>query len=71
MHSLNLIEEILKFKAHWEAIYTDSLHHPTRVNFYYEDANYLSMITDEVRDIASGDPFLIERTAKAQKNRGT
>lgn len=46
MHSLNLIEDILKFKAHWEAIYSDSLHHPTRVNFYYEDKNYLSTITD-------------------------
>ncbi len=69
MHSLNLIEEILKFKAHWEAIYNDALHHPTRVNFYYQQHNYLTTITDEVRDIAAGDPFLVEKTSKSEKNR--
>ena len=67
MHSLALIEEILKFKAKWEAIYQDNLHSPTKVDFYYEDCSYLQKMSKEVEDIAENDPFLICKSANLQK----
>jgi hypothetical protein len=57
----------LKFKAKWEAIYQDNLNCPTKVNFYYEDSNYLQKMSKEVVNIAENDPFLIAKSANIQK----
>lgn len=64
IHSLALIEEILKFKAYWEGIYHDTLRVPTKVSYFYKESNYLLIMTKDVAEIAENDPFLVSKTAK-------
>ena len=48
IHSLLLVEEILKYKAFWEALYAENLKHEKKVHFFLEDNNYLLEMKKEV-----------------------
>lgn len=66
--SVNLIEEVLRFKAKWEEQY-HNLQNPKKVDFKYEGTSYLLSMKEEVVHLCpqDSDPFLVTRTNKIQQ----